>query len=130
VPHQEALEGYDTGEICLLCGNRGLAAAQQVFLYFARRGLGEFANERNPTGRFEVSKIVSRELDDFGFRGGFAGTQHNERMRRFTPFRVRHADDRDLLHGVVTKQHALTSTDEMFSPPLMMTSLNRSRIST
>jgi hypothetical protein len=67
VPNQEPQEGYDTGEICLLCGNRRLAAAQQVFLYFARRGLGEFANERNPTWRFEVSKIVSRELDDFGF---------------------------------------------------------------
>ena len=80
VHHQEPLEGNDTGEIYLLCGNRRRAAAQQVFLCFARRGLREFVNERNPTWRFEVSKVVSRELDDFGFRDGPAGTEHGRSL--------------------------------------------------
>src|SRR3984957_604141 len=91
----------------LLSGNRRPAATQQVFLYFARRGLRQIVHERNPARRFEVGKIVTRELNDFGFCGGFAGTEHDKRMRRFSPFRVRHAYDRDLLHRVVAKQHAL-----------------------
>src|SRR5208283_3632384 len=51
--------------------------------------------------------MITGELDEFGFRSGFAGTEHDKRMRRFSPFRMRHAHDRDLLHRDVAKQYAL-----------------------
>jgi len=42
---------------------------------------------------------------------------------------VGHAHHRGLLDGRVASRTPSTSTEEMFSPPLMITSLKRSRIS-
>jgi hypothetical protein len=39
---------------------------------------------------------------------------------------MRKADDGDFLHSRVPQQDPSTSTDEMFSPPLMITSFRRS----
>ena len=91
----------------LLSGYPRPAAAQHVFLYFARRGLRQIVDERNPTWRFEVGQALTRELDDVGLCGGFAGTEHDKRVRRLSPFGMGHTYDRDLLHRVVAKQYAL-----------------------
>ena len=84
--------------------SRGRAAS--IFVFCPSRSSAD-RHERNPTRRFEVGKMVTRKLDDFGFRGGFAGTEHDKRVRRFSPFGMRHAYDRNLLHRIVAKQHAL-----------------------
>ena len=62
--------------------------------------------------------------------GARALPENNEGVRRLAPALMRQPNDRHLLHSGCRKSTPSTSTEEMFSPPLMMTSFRRSRIST
>ena len=90
----------------LLPGDARFAAAQDELLHLAGCSLWQVVDEAHPLRGLEVGEIVAHVQLDFVFGDAGACALDDEGMGRFAPFLVRHADDRDLLHGRVAEQAA------------------------
>src|SRR4051794_19677556 len=77
---------------------------------------------------FEARQALAAERDDFLLSGLPTFFQLNECAWNLAPFLVRARHDRHADHGRMAAQHVLDFHDEMFSPPEMMTSLERSLV--
>ena len=73
---------------------------------------------------------IPREMPKFEFRCRQTLAQYDECLRRLTPFLVWDPMTATSSTAGWRSKALSTSIDEIFSPPLMMTSLKRSRIST
>ena len=91
---------------------------------------GSSVDERDAVRRLEVGEPLADEVDQLAIGRGGARLQDDEGMRRLAPaFVARTPTTPTSCTAGWRISTPSTSTDEMFSPPLMMTSLKRSRIS-
>src|SRR5258705_5081147 len=95
------LRGYPS-----LRGDGGLAAAQDVLLDLAGRGLRQLLDEGDAVGRLEMGEPFPDELDELAIARRGARLEDDEGVRRLAPLLVLHADDADFLHGRVPHQRA------------------------
>jgi len=80
--------------------------------------------------RFEGARFARAKLAQLALTGARPFVENNKGVRRLAPFFMRESDDRNLAARGCLKSTLSTSTEEMFSPPLIITSFRRSRIST
>jgi hypothetical protein len=105
------------------------ALTQYELLNLAGGGLRQVVHRREAVWRLEVRQMLPAEGAQFGGRGLNARAKDHERMGRLAPLLVeKPTTAASCTAGCRSRVHS-TSTEEMFSPPLMMTSFNRSRIS-
>src|SRR5690606_1643000 len=91
----------------LLPRDGAVPLSQCEFLYFPGRGLRQFTHEAERLWNLEMREPLATELAQVGCGGFRALAQHDERVRRFAPFLMRHADHCGFKHGRVTQQYAL-----------------------
>src|SRR5271170_5135054 len=104
-------------------------AAKHELLHLAGGRLRQLGDEMEGLRALEVGETGAHERSQLDVGGGGAGAQHDEGVGCLAPLHVRHPHYRPSCTAVCSSRVPSTSTDEMFSPPLMITSLMRSRTS-
>ena len=114
----------------LLAGQVGRALAQHVLLDLAGRGLRQLGDEGDAARGLEVGQVLPRERDDRPPRWRWRRRWSTTKACGVSPH---FSSGRPTIAASCTagwrSSTPSTSTEEMFSPPLMITSLSRSRIS-
>ena len=103
------------------------ALAQHEFLDLTGRGLGQLA-EHHIFRPLEPGHLAAAPVEELFGADILAGLQLDKGAGHLAPFLVRLGDNRRRRHRRVTVEIALTSTEEMFSPPEMITSFSLSLI--
>ena len=83
-----------------LTGDRGSAAAENVFLNLACCRLRQLRQNRKAVRHLEMRHVRACELLELGFSRGRSGLEHYKCVRRFTPLLVRDSDDCSFLDGM------------------------------
>jgi len=99
--------------------------AEHEFLDLAGRGFWQEPEDHGP-GRLEAGEVGAAEGDDIFRRGVGFGFEGHKGAGRFTPHRIGARHHRRLEHGRVPIEDILNLDREMFSPPEMMISVERS----
>ena len=81
--------------------------AQDILLNLAGGRLWEFDHESESMWNFKVSEPFPGKSAQFSFTHDSGPVEDHKSMRGFSPFFVRNADHRDLLHGRMPQQKAL-----------------------
>src|SRR6266404_8026436 len=90
----------------LLLRNRTMPATQNIFLNLAGRRFRQLCDERHGVWRLEVSEMRARKYTQLIFGCLRAPSEHDERVRGFTPALMRKSHNRHLLYCRMSQQDA------------------------